>query len=145
MEGRGGPQNIDGAAQWLQRAVDQNSAQAAALLAQIYLSDLDTDVPLKTQRSPERTVDLLQLSATLGFAEGQFQLAQLYLASVGVPKDDRAAFRWLLAAAQQQSAKAQFALARAYARGIGTEADPEQVIRGCRRRQTQAIRRHSCR
>ncbi|MGJ8628453.1 MAG: SEL1-like repeat protein [Sulfitobacter sp.] len=128
LEGRGGDQDIDAAVEWLQKAVDQNHAEAAALLAKIYLSEFDQDVELNTQRSPERAADLLNLSATLGFAEGQYELARLYEAGLGVPKDGTVAFRWLLAAANQQLPKAQFALARAYLRGVGTDQDTDQAI-----------------
>lgn len=129
LEGRGGPRDIDGAVMWLQRAVDQNNAVAAALLARVYISRFDTDGEVKTQYSAERAADLLNLSATLGFAEGQFMLAQLYAAGNGVAKDEKAAFRWYLAAAQQQNVKAQFELARAYSRGIGTAKDLNEAIR----------------
>lgn len=128
LEGRGGDQDIDAAVEWLQKAVDQNHAEAAALLAKIYLSEFDQDKKLKTQRDPERAADLLNLSATLGFAEGQYQLARLYDAGLGVPRDGKSAFRWLLAAGQQQHVKAQFELAGAYSKGRGTEQDLEQAV-----------------
>lgn len=128
LEGRGGPTDIDGAVMWLERAVAQNHAEAAALLARIYLTDFDQDAPLETQRSPERAADLLILSATLGFAEGQYQLARLYGAGLGVPKDDKAAFRWLLAASREQHPKAQLALALAYSQGLGTDRNDAEAL-----------------
>ena len=128
LEGRGGPTEIDAAADWLQKAVDQNHAPAAVLLAKLYLSELKRDEPLKIQRDPVRAADLLELAAALGLAEGQYQLSQLYAAGLGVERDDKAAFRWLLAAAGQQHAKAQFALAMAYSSGRGTREDAAQTI-----------------
>ncbi len=128
LEGRGGPTEIDEAADWLQKAVDQNHAPAAALLAKLYLSNLDRDEPIKLQRDPARAVDLLELAAALGLAEGQYELSRLYSAGLGVERDDKAAFRWLLAAAGQQHVKAQFALALAYSSGRGTKEDVAQTI-----------------
>lgn len=128
LEGRGGPQDIDAAVTWLQKAVDQNNADAAILLARIYLNAFDEDAPIETRRSPERAADLLTLAATLGFAEGQFRLAQLYLSGQGVERDDKAAFRWLLAAAQQGHVNAQFPLAEMYSRGVGTNEDDTQAL-----------------
>eukprot|EP00581_Thalassiosira_minuscula_P024056 CAMPEP_0184409188 /NCGR_PEP_ID=MMETSP0738-20130409/3866_1 /TAXON_ID=385413 /ORGANISM="Thalassiosira miniscula, Strain CCMP1093" /LENGTH=138 /DNA_ID=CAMNT_0026766839 /DNA_START=195 /DNA_END=608 /DNA_ORIENTATION=+ len=46
LEGRGGPTDIDAAVAWLQKAADQNNAEAAALLARIYLTEFDQDEPL---------------------------------------------------------------------------------------------------
>ncbi len=46
LEGRGGDQDIDAAVGWLQKAVDQNHAEAAALLAKVYLSEFDQDEKL---------------------------------------------------------------------------------------------------
>lgn len=139
VEGLGGSQDIDAAVMWLQKAVDQNHTGAATLLARVYLSDLDSDVPIKTKPDPARAADLLKMASALGFSDAQLQLALLYKAGKGVESDDKAAFRWLLASAQQGNAKAQFALAQAYSRGAGTPQDNAQTLRWLNRAASNGI------
>ena len=128
LEGRGGPVDLDGAALWLERAVDQNHPEAATLLARLYLTEFDPDSPWQVQYDPERAAALLQMAAALGITEAKFQLARLYNSGTGVPQDARAAFPWLLAAAQDQHIEAQFSLALAYSQGLGVEADSTKAI-----------------
>lgn len=106
IEGRGGPHDPKGAVLWLDKAVQQNHAQAATLLARIYLSD----VPDGPGRDAAKAADLLTRAATRGDAPAQYLLGLLYQAGEGVEQDNELAFNWLLAAAEQQHAMAQFAL-----------------------------------
>lgn len=110
LEGRGGPQDVNGAIEWLSRAVEQNHAEAATLLARVYLSDL----PNGPSRDPARAVELLAGSAPRGNAEAQYLLGLLYQAGDGVVADTNTALNWYLAAAEAEHPAAQLALARLY-------------------------------
>ncbi|MBW4982884.1 sel1 repeat family protein [Mameliella sp. CS4] len=107
IEGRGGPRDPKGAALWLERAVEQNHAEAATLLARLYLSQ----VPGGPERDAKRAAELLNRAATRGDAPAQYLLALLYQNGDGVERDTDATYNWLLAAAEQRHAQAQFALA----------------------------------
>lgn len=126
LEGRGGPRDLNGAATWLQRAVDQDHLQATTLLARLYLSLTDA------QRNPQQAARLLASAAARGDAEAQFYLALLTSSGDGVAKDEAAAVNWFLAAAEQQHGAAQYALSRAYAQGAGTPKNPEKALRWLR-------------
>ncbi|MBY6162538.1 sel1 repeat family protein [Mameliella alba] len=110
IEGRGGPRDPEGAVLWLGRAVDQNHAEAATLLARIYLSE----VPGGPGRDPAKAAGLLTRAATRGDAPAQYLLGLQYQNGDGVERDTESAFNWLLAAAEQRHAEAQFALAALY-------------------------------
>lgn len=110
LEGRGGPQDVNGAIDWLGRAVEQKHAEAATLLARIYLSDL----PNGPGRDPARAAELLASAAPRGNAEAQYLLGLLYQNGDGVTADTKAALNWFLAAAEEQHPEAQLALARLY-------------------------------
>ncbi|WP_323769590.1 tetratricopeptide repeat protein [Antarctobacter sp.] len=107
IEGRGGPRDPAGAVLWLDKAVEQNHVEAATLLARIYLSD----VPDGPGRDAAKAADLLTRAATRGDASAQYMLGLLYQNGQGVAQDQSAAFNWLLAAAEQRHAMAQFSLA----------------------------------
>lgn len=107
IEGRGGPRDPAGAALWLDKAVQQNHVEAATLLARIYLSD----VAGGPGRDAAKAADLLTRAATRGDASAQYLLGLLYQNGQGVARDQDAAFNWLLAAAEQRHAMAQFSLA----------------------------------
>ena len=124
-EGLGGPRDLSAAIDWLQKAVDQNHAEAATLLARILLAGgADGD-----SRDAPRAAALLARSATRGDAEAQYLLARQLRVGDGVAADPEAAYNWLLAAAEQRHAEAQYLLAQAYDRGEGTEASPAEALR----------------
>ncbi len=130
MEGRGGPRDIDGAAEWLSRAATGNNVEAMTLLARMYLSNHEDrgDAPLKMRRNPERAAELLSRAAALGEAEAQYYLSLLLTAGTGVTEDPDAAFTWMLAAARQDFPKAQYELSRFYSRGHGTGKDDTAAL-----------------
>lgn len=112
-EGRGGPRDMAAAAEWLQKAVEQNNNEAAVLLARIYLS-------AKSDEAATAAGSLLARAAARGDAEGQYYLGLLHRSGRGVEKDLEKAFNWLLASAEQGFVESQYELARAYSRGEGT-------------------------
>ena len=83
LEGRGGPQDLMAARDWLERAAAQNQAAASVLLARLYLSA----APGGPARDPARAVVLLRPAAVRGNAEAQYYLGLLY--SSGQGGDDR--------------------------------------------------------
>ena len=125
LEGLGGPHDPEAAIHWLQKAVDQDYAPAATLLARIFLTGSATGV----DRDPARAAALLARSATRGDAEAQYYLGLLTAAGEGVPKDEAAALNWLLAAAEQQHVEAQYELSKAYSQGKGAPKDPTKAYR----------------
>ncbi len=135
IEGRGGPQDAEAAVLWLGKAVEQNHAAAATLLARIYLSD----VPGGPARDPKVAADLLTRAATRGEAEAQYLLGLLYRNGEGVSQDFEVAFNWHLAAAEQQHALAQFALSDLYFNGPEARRDPESGLRWLRAAAGQAV------
>ncbi len=125
LEGRGGPVDVPGAVEWLQRAADGNDVKAATLLARIYLSQM----PNGPARDTEQAAVLLNKAATRGEAEAQYYLALLYKQGEGLPKDLTQAFNWLLASAEQGYIESQYELANAYAEGFGTPKNTPQALR----------------
>ena len=121
-EGRGGPRDIEGAAQWLQQAVQQGNNDAAVLLARIYLSSQSDD-------AAKAAGELLSLAAARGQAEGQYYLGLLYRSGRGVEQDMKQAYNWFLASAEQGFVESQYELARAYSRGEGTIQDNEEAVK----------------
>ncbi len=113
IEGRGGPLDPQGAVDWLEKAVAQNHAEAATLLARIYLSE----VPNGPARDAAKAAELLTKAATRGDASAQYLLGLLYRAGDGVEQDGQAAFNWFLAAAEQKHTDAQKALAQGFLSG----------------------------
>lgn len=125
VEGRGGPRDMPAALDWLQRAVDQNHAEAATLLARLLLRGDAVDAPY----DPERAATLLAGSAARGQAEAQYYLGQLALSGTGTPQDPKAAFNWFLAAAEQGHVESQYQLAQAYSAGTGTDQSNAEALR----------------
>jgi TPR repeat protein len=123
LEGRGGPRDLNGAAKWLQKAVDQDHLPATTLLARLHLSAPDE------QRDAATAATLLTSAAARGDAEAQYYLGLLVSAGDGLPKDEAAAVNWFLAAAEQQHVAAQYSLSRAYAKGAGTTENPAKALR----------------
>lgn len=122
LEGRGGPQDSAAAIGWLEKAVAQNSAEAATLLGQVFLSR-------GAARNPARAATLFAAAAARGDTQAQYFLGLLHLEGDGVAADPVAAFNWFLAAAETGNRNAQYELSKAYARGRGTEQNAAQALR----------------
>lgn len=111
-EGRGGPRDVQGAQEWLARAVEGGSSEAAVLLARIYLS-------AKSDEAAKAAGGLLQQAAASGNAEGQYYLGLLQRSGRGIARDPAGSFKSFLASARQGYVESQYELARAYSRGEG--------------------------
>lgn len=68
-------------------------------------------------------------AAENGHADARYNLAVLYSAGKGVPKDYRIAVHWLRLAAEQGGADAQFLLGKLCSRGKGTNLD---LVEACK-------------
>jgi TPR repeat protein len=128
IEGKGGPQDPAGAVLWLGKAVEQNHAEAATLLARIYLSNV-TGGPA---RDPAKAAELLKRAATRGEAQAQYLLGLLYQNGSGVEQDLETALNWFLAAAEQQNIEAQFALSGLYLNGTEATRNIDEGMRWLR-------------
>lgn len=135
IEGRGGPQDVPGAIDWLSRAVDQNHAEAATLLARIYLSN----IPGGPARDATRAAELLATAAPRGNTEAQHLLGLLYQTGDGVPRDLKSALNWYLAAAENEHADSQLALARLYLADPKDEKNREAGMEWLRRSATNGV------
>lgn len=122
LEGTGGPRDVQGAVGWLEKAVAQNNAPAATLLARVLLSS-------KEEQNAERAASLLSNAATRGDAEAQYYLGLLLQSGKGVEQDLSRAFDWFLAAGENGNMRAQYELSKAYSQGHGTEQNPQEALR----------------
>ncbi|MEN9912495.1 MAG: hypothetical protein RI956_939 [Pseudomonadota bacterium] len=101
------------AAEWYQKAANQNHAKAQLKLGLMYANGQGV-----TQN--ERTaVEWYQKSADQGFANAQYNLGFMYANGRGVVKNERTAVEWFQKAADQGFAKAQYKLGVMYANGLG--------------------------
>lgn len=88
-----GVRAADGVA-WLRRAAAAGEWSASWLLGTAYLRGLGV------AREPAQARVMMQLAAQQGVVEAQLELATLYAGGVGGRRDDAAAARWELAAAE---------------------------------------------
>ena len=80
-------------------------------------------------RSPGRLADR-PWDRSLGIlVDGEFNLGLLHIRGSGVPQDDRAAYRWFLAAAKQGLTEAQVRAGAMSAAGRGVRADRVEAAR----------------
>ncbi len=122
FDGIGGPRDQTAAIGWLEKAVAQNNADAATLLARIYLS-------AGSQRDPVKASELFASAAARGHPEAQYYLGLLYQNGTGVAQDDVQAFNWFLASSEAGNASAQFELSRALLKGVGTPENQSEAMR----------------
>lgn len=122
LDGTGGPRDVQAAVTWLEKAVAQNSAPAATLLARVLLSN-------KGDQNAKRAAALLSNAAARGDAEAQYYLGLLLQAGTGVEQDPAGAFDWFLAASEEGNLLAQFELSKAYSRGLGTKENLQEALR----------------
>ncbi|WP_425099663.1 tetratricopeptide repeat protein [Tropicibacter sp. S64] len=125
LEGRGGPADLMGAADWLEKAAAENQIDAMVLLARLYLSRTQGGPAM----NPERAVNLFKGAAARGNAEAQYYLGLLYASGTGIEQSPQDALNWLLAAGENGYVPAMFELSRAYSRGQGIEPNNEEALR----------------
>ncbi len=80
-------------------------------------------LPSDAEPEPDAAAALCRQAAELGDGEAQYQLAQFYLAGIGVPADPTEAARWMSKAADQGVSAAYERLGALYAEGLGMPQD----------------------
>ncbi|MEJ2347140.1 MAG: tetratricopeptide repeat protein, partial [Gammaproteobacteria bacterium] len=116
------------------RVVRVQAAAMALLLVAVAVpwpgcaAPLDAVQTAVRQHDYARAAKLLQGPAAAGNPEAQYQLAALYRAGRGVPRDYDKAFHWLSEAAHQGYVKAEYSLGVMYENGWGTAPDRDRAI-----------------
>lgn len=105
------------AADWYQKAADQQYAPAINNLARLYADGRGVAA------DPAKAIDLWSRAATAGNNTARFNLGVQYANGSGVKKDEKKAAEYLEQAAEGGLAEAQFALAGFYRDGMGVQKD----------------------
>ncbi len=114
-EGRGVPQNMSEAAEWLERAAKQGLVPARFRLGGLYEKGLGVPRDLNQARR------LYLAAGEAGHAKALHNLAVLYAEGVDGKPDYQVAAKWFRKAADYGVTDSQYNLAVLYARGIGVE------------------------
>jgi localization factor PodJL len=114
-EGRGVPQNMSEAAEWLERAAKQGVVPARFRLGGLYEKGLGVQKNLNEARR------LYLAAGEAGHAKALHNLAVLYAEGIDGKPDYQIAAKWFRKAADYGVTDSQFNLAVLYARGIGVE------------------------
>ena len=114
--GTGVPQSYAEAARWLQRAADQEQAEAQSMLGTMYY--FGEGVPQNHLEASR----LFRRAAEQGNSEARRWLGTLYYHGTGVPQSYLQAARWYRRAAERGYGSAQWSLGVAYRSGNGVRA-----------------------
>jgi TPR repeat protein len=120
-EGEGVPMDKSKAAQWLQKAADQDNANAQTNLGFMYLNG--EGVPMDKSKAAQ----WYQKAADQGYAIAQNNLGILYKNGEVVPTDKSKAAQWFQKAADQGHAGAQYNLGLMYSNGEGVPMDKSKA------------------
>ena len=139
FEGRGVPQNLAKARQWMQRAAREGQPYAQFMLGDWYAGGL-TGLP----KDAGEAARWWQKSAAQGQPQAAYHLGQAYLTGKGVKTDPERAEYWLRRAAEAGNAPAQTLLGKMYHEGYGVPRDLEKshdwLARAAAQREGEAIR-----
>ena len=124
--GRGTTRSLSKALALYERALEQGSAPARMKVAGL----LDRGEPGIEQNRP-RALPLFQEAAAEGDPEAIFMIGTYLQRGYVVTKDEEAASRWFLRAAEIGEAKAQRKLAMRYFRGTGVEQNEVEALKWC--------------
>ncbi len=113
-------EQLEAAAQWLQKAAEQGLSEAHFELASIYR---ESESKLA---NPKKAFRHMHLAAQKGLAEAQFTLGLFYQKGVGVESNSEQAAFWYRKAAQQQEMRAMHNLGLLYLKGQGVNQDLRQ-------------------
>ena len=125
--GTGVPQSYAEAARWLQRAADQEQAEAQSMLGTMYY--FGEGVPQNYLEASR----LLRHAAEQGNSEARRWLGTLYYDGTGVPQSYLQAARWYRLAARQGHLEAQWLLGGMYTAGVGVQQNHAEAARRYRR------------
>lgn len=113
-------QNIDEGIKLATAAVEMGNPMAQHYLGKLYLMKPYEDVP--------KAIQLLTLSASQGYREAQYSLAECYDIGYGVPQNTSEAVRLYTLAADKGHGKALFALGRRYLNGDGVPMNESKAL-----------------
>jgi|SRR5665213_2359961 len=106
---------------------------AIAAIAFLLLLPASVTMAQSSQTTPrQRAIEDMKQIAYAGDVSAQLHLGVIYLTGDGVAKDDAEAVKWLMKAAEQDSALAERYLAEMYFKGRGVPADNEQAAKWLR-------------
>ena len=125
--GTGVPQSYAEAARWLQRAADQEQAEAQSMLGAMYY--FGEGVPQNHLEASR----LFRRAAEQGNADARRWLGTLYYHGTGVPQSYLQAARWYRLAAHQGQVEAQWLLGGMYTAGVGVQQNHAEAARWYRR------------
>ncbi len=110
------------AAEWLGKAIEHGSIDAAYELGMLYRDGRGVN------RDIGRFIELMEQASRRGHPRAAYELARLYENGVFVEGDLAKAFAWYLAAADAGHIGSMYEAAHRLDDGIGTDADPEQAF-----------------
>lgn len=122
-EGLGVSKDLAQAAYWYEQSAVNGRYESQHLLGMLHLSEPSEGF----QPDPDKAFFWIRKAAEQGNANSQLQLARMYQAGTGSPKNPRLAVTWLRAAADQGHKDAQFQLAMAYQLGQGVDRSDDQA------------------
>lgn len=129
-EGKGTIQNDAEATRWISLALGHALGWKERVI--------DIGVP------DAETVNWLHLRSQRGLPQAQLLLGAIYAHGLGLPKDDRLAFKWYRAAAEQGVAEAQSALGTMYAVGAGVAQNDAQAVKWIGKAAAQGFAEAQC-
>ena len=123
LHGENGLGNQETALSLIEQAAAQGHTEAEASLASIYESH-------GRRTSNEKAVILYEKAALKDHITAQYKLSEMLKDGRGVERKDlKAAAAWMLKAAEQGDARAQFAMGRKYYRAIGVDQNDEEALK----------------
>ena len=123
LHGEDGLGNQETALSLIEQAAAQGHTEAEASLASIYESH-------GRRTSNEKAVILYEKAALKDHITAQYKLSEMLKDGRGVERKDlKAAAAWMLKAAEQGDARAQFAMGRKYYRAIGVDQNDEEALK----------------
>ena len=121
--GTGVPRSYAEAARWLQRAADQEQAEAQSMLGAMYY--FGEGVPQNHLEASR----LFRRAAEQGNSDARRWLGTLYYHGTGVPQSYLQAARWYRLAARQGHVEAQWLLGGMYTAGVGVQQNHAEAAR----------------
>ena len=117
---KGLEKNLDKAREWLTKATESETDGAAAVNLGVIIENID--------KKPADAYKWFQKAADQGNPTGMERLAALQSSgAAGEKKDPKESFGWYEKSAKAGNVNAMFALATAYEKGEGTEANPKEA------------------
>ncbi len=124
-DGIGGARDLEQAKSWFERATEVGVLRARIALAELARTDGSARAPQSVAMAAAAPLP----AARRGDANAQFELGKMYLSGDVVTRDPKAAYQWLVKAANQNHRPAQRLLADTLARGIDFEQNYDEAAK----------------